>query len=371
MGGHVAILVPLTGTRAGLGTILAQAAQLAIQGNGGAPLDVLDTEGTPGGAANAAKIALSHGDGIVLGPLTSAETAAVGSAVQAAGIPVLAFTNDTTQARPGLWPLGISPGQQIRRLVAAEQAHGRTRFAALLPDSDFGRAMASALQDALQAAGLPAASVRMHTSGMSAIAAGIRDLSDYANRRGPIDARIKTLKAEGTADARREILQLQKTQIPPPPFDALLLGDTGEDLQEIAAVLPYYDIDRSVVQVVGPALWADRASGSGAVPGAWYAAPDSAMRGGFARDYEDRYGSSAPLIADVAYDAALIAGFVSAGSGGYVKSLTQPSGFVGSDGLIILMPDGHVRRGLAVFKIDRGGPSLIEPPLDPSAPNGF
>jgi ABC-type branched-subunit amino acid transport system substrate-binding protein len=343
-----------------------------MQGNGGAPLDVLDTEGTPAGAANAASIALSHGDGIILGPLTSAETAAVGPAVQAAGIPVLAFTNDTAQARAGLWPLGISPGQQIRRLVAAEQTEGRTRFAALLPDSEFGHAMASALQDALQTAGLPEANVRMHASGMSAIAAAIRDLSDYADRRGPIDARIKSLKAEGTADARKEILQLQKTQIPPPPFDALLLADTGEDLQEIAAVLPYYDIDRSVVQIIGPALWADRASGSGAVPGARYAAPDDAMRGSFAQNYMDHYGSPAPSIADVAYDATLIAGFVSAGSGEYFKSLTQPSGFVGSDGLVILMPDGRVRRGLAVFKIDRGGPAMIEPPpVDRSAPNGF
>jgi hypothetical protein len=96
------------------------------------------------------------------------------------------------------------------------------------------------------------------------------------------------------------------------------------------------------------------------------------MRGSFAQNYMDHYGSPAPSIADVAYDATLIAGFVSAGSGEYFKSLTQPSGFVGSDGLVILMPDGRVRRGLAVFKIDRGGPAMIEPPpVDRSAPNGF
>ena len=36
-------------------------------------------------------------------------------------------------------PLGVSPDQQIRRLVVAAQAQGKTQFAALLPDSDFGR----------------------------------------------------------------------------------------------------------------------------------------------------------------------------------------------------------------------------------------
>jgi branched-chain amino acid transport system substrate-binding protein len=367
----IAILLPLSGPRAGLATVLLQAAQLAADGNGGQALDVLDTEGTASGAAGAVNTALSHGDGIILGPLTSAETAAVAPAAQAARVPVLAFTNDAAQARAGLWPLGISPGQQVRRLVAAGQAQGRTRFAALLPDTDFGHAMAAALREALQEAGLPEATIRLHASGMASITAAVRDVSGYADRRGPIDARIKALKIDATPDARREILQLQKTPIPPPPFDILLLGDTGDALQEIAAVLPYYDVDRSAVQIIGPALWADHASGSGTVQGAWYAAPDNAMRSSFVGEYQGHFGSAPPAIADVAYDAALIARFVSAGSSAYMASLTQPSGFVGSDGWITLMPDGHVRRGLAVFRVDRGGPSMVDPAPDSSAPHGF
>ncbi|HET6609163.1 MAG TPA: penicillin-binding protein activator [Rhodopila sp.] len=367
----IAILLPLSGPRAGLASVLLQAAQLAADGNGGSSLDVLDTAGTASGAVEAVNTALSHGDGIILGPLTSAETAAAAPAAQSAGIPVLAFTNDTKQARPGLWPLGISPGQQIRRLVAAGQAQGRTRFAALLPDTDFGHAMATALGEALQAAGLPDAPIRFHASGMASITAAVREISGYADRRGPIDAKIKELKQELTSDARRQIQELQKTPIPPPPFDILLLGDTGDSLQEIAAVLPYYDVDRSVVQIIGPALWGDRASGSGYVQGAWYAAPDSATRNSFVGEYQGRYGAAPPPIADLAYDAALIARFVSAGSGPYTAALTQPSGFIGSDGWISLMPDGHVRRGLAVFKLERGGSSMIDPPPEPSSSTGF
>lgn len=348
-----------------------QAAQLALPGNGTPTLDVLDTGGTVPGAANAMNAALAHGDGLILGPLTAAETSQTAPAAQAAGTPVLAFTNDTTQARPGVWPLGLSPGQQVRRLVAAAQAQGRTQFAALLPDTDFGRAMATALQDALHAAGLPQAQIRMHASGMSAITAAIRDLSGYADRRGPIDAHIRRLKREGTADARKEIADLQKTPIPPPSFNALLLADIGDDLREIAAVLPYYDIDRNVVQVMGPYLWADRESGSGAVHGAWFAAPDPSSRASFVNDYQSRYGAEPPAIADLAFDGAYIARSVSSASEPPVAALTQPNGFVGADGLIILAPDGHVRRALAVFKVERSGPVMIEPPTEASATDGF
>jgi branched-chain amino acid transport system substrate-binding protein len=366
-----AILLPLTGARADLGQVLLQAAQLALQDNSGPTLDALDTAGTSAGAATAAQTAVSKGDSIILGPLTSAETASVAPIAHSGGVPVLAFTNDVSQSQPGVWPLGISPDQQIRRLVVAAQAHGKTQFAAFLPDSDFGRAMATALTKATAAAGLQPPNIRMHGAGMAAITAAARDLSDYADRRGPIDAKIKAARALGTADGRREAQELAKAAIPPPPFDVLLLADTGDNLQEIAAILPYYDIDRSAVQIVGPALWANPASGSGAVSGAWYAAPDSATRGDLEREYQAKYGTAPSPLADLAFDAASVAKVVVGPAGADIAILTQPGGFVGTDGWFTLSPDGQVRRGLAVFRVERGGPELIDPAPQSAASPGL
>jgi len=359
----------MTGPRAGLGQVLLQAAQLASQSGGGLTLDVLDTSGTAVGAAAAAQTAVTHGDSVILGPLTSAETASVAPIARAAGIPVLAFTNDASQSQPGVWPLGISPDQQIRRLVAEAQAQGKTQFAALLPNSDFGHALASALTKETQAAGLQPPRIRTHSSGMGAVTTAARDLAGYADRRGPIDAKIKAARALGTADGRHEAQELAKTPIPPPPFDVLLLADTGETLQEIAAILPYYDVDRSAVRIIGPALWADPASGSGAMQGGWYAAPDSSTRSDLERDYTAKYGVPPSPLADLAFDAASVAKVILGPRGSDISLLTQPAGFVGSDGWFGFMPDGQVRRGLAVFKIERGGPELIDPaPQSSGAP---
>jgi branched-chain amino acid transport system substrate-binding protein len=367
----VALLVPLTGPRADTGHVLEQAVQLALQDGAGPTLDVLDTGGTPAGAATAVQGAIANHDSLILGPLTSSETAAVAPVARDAGIPVLAFTNDASQSQPGVWPLGITAGQQIRRLVDAAQAQGKSQFAALLPDSDFGRAMANALTNASQAAGLPPPNIRMHPHGMAAITATARDLSDYANRRGPIDAKVKAARALGTPEGRREAQELVKTPIPPPTFNVLLLADTGDELQEIAAVLPYYDIDRSAVQIVGPALWSDPASSSSAVSGAWYAAPDNSTRSNLERDYAAKYGTPPPPLADLAYDSAAIARVVLGANGADMNALTQPSGFVGIDGWIILLPDGQVRRGLAVFRIERAGPAMIDPAPQPLSSSGL
>jgi branched-chain amino acid transport system substrate-binding protein len=360
VGQRVAILLPLSGARADLGQNMLRAAQLALDGPGAPPLDPKDTGGTPQGAAAAAQQAIADGVGLILGPLTSPETAAVAPIARSANVALLAFTNDPSQAQPGVWTLGITPSQQVRRLVAAAQGQGKSEFAGLLPDSDFGHAMGQALTQATAGSGLPEPQVRFYAKGMPAINAAARDLSGYASRRGPIDAQIRQARELGTPEGRRQAQELAKSSIAPPSFNTLLLADTGEALAEIAAVLPYYDVDRSQVQILGPALWASPSSGSGQFTHAWYAAPDPAARSAFEQAYTAKYGSPPPSVADLAYDAASIAR-VLGGQGYSIGALTQPSGFVGADGWLALLADGQVRRALAVFTIERGGPQMLEP----------
>lgn len=362
-GQPVAILIPLTGPRADLGRAMLQAAQLALADPGAPPLLPKDTQGTPAGAAAAAQSALADGAGLILGPLTSAETAAVAPVARTAGVAVLAFTNDPAQAQPGVWTLGITPAQQVRRLITAAQGQGKTQLAALLPETDLGRVMGDALTQAAAVDGLPPPRIRTHAKGMAAITAATRDLSDYANRRGPVDTKIKAARALGTPEGRREAHELARTPIPSTGFDALLLADTGDELAEIAAVLPYYDIDRGSTQILGPALWGSAASGSGAVPGAWYAAPDPVARAGLEQAYEAKYNTPLPPVADLAFDAASIARTI-AGQGPYsIGALCQPGGYPNlASGWVGLLPDGEVRRTLAVFRVERGGATMMEPP---------
>ena len=367
MGGKVAILLPLSGPLADRGQPMLQAAQLALES--GPQLDARDTQGTPDGAAAAARAAIAGGAGLILGPLTAAETAAVSPIARDAGVPVLAFTNASSLGQAGVWPLGITPAQQVKRLVVAAQTQGRSQMAALLPDNDFGQAMAAGLVQATASVGLPAPVIVMHAPGMGAINTATREVSGYGSRRGPIDAQIKAARALNTAEGRRQAQDLARSRIGPPPFDTLLLADMRDDLQAVAAMLPYYDVDRSQVQIIGPALWASPASGSGVMEGAWYAAPDPAQRAALEQSFAARYNTPPPPLADLAFDAASIARVLGGRAGFPVSALTQPAGFEGVDGWLALLPDGQVRRGLAVFKIERGDPAMIEPaPQSGSAP---
>jgi branched-chain amino acid transport system substrate-binding protein len=355
----------LSGPNAERGAALARAAGLALKGDGAPTLDVLDTKGTPEGAAAAADAAIAGGAGLILGPLTAGETAAVAGPARAAGVAVLPFTSDPAQAQTGVWPIGLMPAQQVRRMVAAVMAQGKNRFAAVLPDSDFGHALATALQQATSSAGAPEPIIGFHTGTTGSINSTIREISGYASRRGPVEAQIHAARALGTAEGRRQAARLARTPIPPPPFDAILLADSGERLSTVASLLPYYDLDPPTVRVLGPALWGSAsARGDAALVSAWFAAPDPATRANFDALYQADGGGPAPGLSDFAYDAAGIARALARDGGFSFAALCRPDGFAGVDGVLALQPDGTVRRGLAMFELQRGGPVVVEPAPD-------
>jgi|BEDMetMinimDraft_2_1075160.scaffolds.fasta_scaffold01362_4 branched-chain amino acid transport system substrate-binding protein len=342
----MALLVPESGNEAALGQAMAKAAALALGEGSEGEIRTFDTGGSPEGAAKAARAALADGARILLGPLTAPETRAVAPLASEAGVPVLAFTSDPSLAAPGVWVLGLTPLQQVRRLVAAARNEGRQRFAAILPDDTFGHLMGQALAQALHEADLNAAGIHFHGSGMAALNTLVREVADYADRRGPIDAEIRKAREAGD---RKRAAELARSPIPPPPFDALLLADTGETLAEITSLLAYYDAGPPEVRLLGPTLWARPAAHAGAAlhGAAWYAAPDPAARSRFVSAYSGKYGGPPPALADLAYDAAAL-GHVYLHHGGR-QALTAPEGYLGADGPLALMPDGTVRRGLAVF----------------------
>ncbi len=336
----VAVLVPLTGPNANLGRDLLQGVQLALGPEGPQP-DVLDTKGTPAGATAAAQQAVAHGDGIIVGPLTAGETAA--AAAVANGIPILAFTSDRQQGRPGVWALGITPQQQALRLTQALRKVNKTRIAAVLPDNIFGAALSDGLITAAAAVTNPPPVIRRYPDGRAPqLDAALREVSNYASRH--------------SADSTQTDPLLQPT-VAPPPFDALMLAASGPALARVAAALPGYGIIAPDVQVIGPATWARDDSASSSLAGAWYAAPDPSFRTRFEQAYTSKYGSQPSGLVDLAYDAGQLAR-VAAGN---LLVITQPNGFRGVDGLFALRPDGQVVRGLAVFAVGPGGARIVDP----------
>lgn len=395
----IGMLLPLSGRFGKLGQQMANAAHIAVPDGHGVMLDIHDTDAPGQTAEAAARAAIDQGDRVILGPLTAPQTASAAALTQAAGLPEFAYTSDQAQARPGVWVMGITVEQQVNRLVDAAMGEGRRNFAAFLPDNALGHALGDALAKACSTKGLNSPQVVFHTAANDSIIAGLKTLAAVQTRQdqaaqqagSPSNAAQPTAAAEPDAinplgsdasaapkpassqpplptgatapalsgaggAAPAPATPAAPVVLPPPPFDALLLGDTGLQLATVIEGLKQASVDPHQTRILGPALWSAFAGKLGALQGGWFAAPDPSSRTDFVQRYRSRYGYAPSVLANVAYDTATMAAVLSQQPDGFSQhSLLRPDGFAGSDGTFVLQGDGTVARGLAVFEILPGG----------------
>jgi branched-chain amino acid transport system substrate-binding protein len=355
---RVAILLPLSGQSAPVGTALLNAAQLALFHFADRKFELLphDTRGTAEGAADAAQFAIADGASLILGPLFNYEVEAVAPAARAAGVKVIGFTSDRRVARDGVYVMGFRPDEQVERVVRYAYGRGVRRLAMLGPDDTYGQTIRDALRTIV--AKLPGAEItRIETYDPNAsdFAPVVRRLADYDQRRANLLAQKQEL-AKSDDEASKAALRRLETQqtAGDVPFDALLIADGGKRLEALAALLPYYDIDPKKTRMLGTGLWDTPGIGKEpALLGAWYAAPSPAARAAFEKQYAEIYGAPPSRLATLAYDATALAALFAPSAGTMDETtITSPQGFAGRDGVFRFLTDGVAERGLSVHQVN-------------------
>src|SRR5262249_35448381 len=139
----VGLLIPQSGPNAELGKAMLEAAQLALFQSGGERLTLVprDTAGTADGADAAARAAIGDGAKLIIGPLLAVEVEAVKAIAREANVNVIAFSTVTSLAGGNIFLMGFLPRQDVVREVAFAREGGMSRFAALAPNSAYGRLM--------------------------------------------------------------------------------------------------------------------------------------------------------------------------------------------------------------------------------------
>ena len=380
---RVAILLPLSGQHAKLGQAMLNAAQLALFHFADKQFELLpqDTHGTANGAADAAALAIGDGASLILGPLFAGSVEAVAPAARAAGVKVIAFSNDRTIAGQGVFTMGFLPSEQVQRVVTYAIQRGVRRFAVLAPDNDYGVTIADALKQTAEVHGAEVSEQAFYDPHVEDFAPIIKNLANYDARRQALLDERRLLEERDDEVAKQALKRLENLQtLGDVSFEALLIADGGKKLQSIAALLPYYDIDPKKIRMLGTGQW--DAPGIGSEPalvGGWFAAPAARERLEFMRQYKAIYGKYPPRLATLAYDATALAAVfaqtdsnaegdtqVSAKTVFDISEITAAQGFMGRDGIFRFLPEGVVERGLSVFQVRERDTKTVS-----SAPRSF
>lgn len=323
---RVALLVPLSGDNEAVGRSIANAATMALLDTNAENLRIT-TYDTATGAGSAAARAIADGNKLILGPLLREDIGAVTTRARPANVPLLTFSNDTSIAAPDVFVMGHIPEQSVQRTISYAAGQGSRRFAALLPNGDYGRRAGDALSAAVTRASGTLVAVERYDRGNTSIVSA-----------------AERLKAAGG-------------------YDAVLIAE-GARLSALAAG-PLKDGNARLV-LLGTELWGGEASIANSAPlrGALFSSVSDNRYRQFVTSYQSRFGEQPFRVATLGYDAVLltlrIAREWQPGRDFPAGRMLGSDGFLGLDGPFRFRSDGVGERAMEVRQVGNGTISVVD-----------
>ena len=325
---RVALLVPMSGANGAVGQSIANATTMALLDTNAANLRIT-TYDTATGADSAAARAIADGNKLILGPLLGEDVKTVAAKARPARVPLIAFSNDRTVAARDVFLLGVLPEESIDRTVGYAMSKGAKRFAAIVPNGDYGRHAQAALAARVAAGGGVLVATETYDRGNTSVISA-----------------AERLRAKGG-------------------FDTVLIAD-GARLSAIAAGA-LKTAGAALPRLLGTELWSgeeDIAKAS-ALRGAWFSTVSDSRYGRFASSYKSRFGTQPYRIATLGYDAVLlvlrIARDWTPGRDFPTSHMFDGTGFLGIDGAFRFQPNGVAERAMEVRQVGNGTVTVVSP----------
>lgn len=324
---RVALLVPLSGDNAAVGRSIANATTMALLDTSAENLRIT-TYDTATGAGSAAARAIADGNKLILGPLVREDVAPVLARARPADVPLITFSNDTSVAQPDVFVMGHVPEQSVARTVTYAASQGASRFAALVPNGDYGARAAEALARAVAGVGGQLVATERYDRGNTSIVSAAERL----NARGGYDA---VLIAEGSR------------------LSATAAGSLKQDDAQVF--------------ILGTELWSGESSiaSSSALRGAWFSAVSDGRYRQFVTSYDSRFGEQPYRVATLGYDAVLLALRIARdwepGRTFPTGRMLAEDGFLGLDGPFRFRSNGVGERAMEVRQVGNDTVSVVDP----------
>lgn len=342
---RLAILLPFSAQSDQLRTeaqSMLQAAELSLfaRNDDDVLLIALDSAGTADGARNATRNAIKQGADVILGPILAGSVKASSREARRAGVPVIAFSTDTSVAGAGVYLLSFPPEAEVRRITQYVAETGARKFAFLGPDSTYGKRVLGAYEQHVRNIGGILNGVETYTG---------NDISVMQDPAQKLANRFtESVKASGGRDVA---------------YHAVMLPEGGTPLRSLAPLLTYFEEDLRGVQLMGTGLWhREEVVREPALKNGVFAGPDIEARQVFNGRYDATYGEEPSRLSSLAYDAVNIGAYiVGVAKKDQAKAFTEPAGFYGVDGLVRFTTGGTPERGLAVYQVRNGRFIVIDP----------
>ena len=373
---NIAVLLPLSGQNAQIGKTIRASVETAVLQRAPKSLSVSFYD-TNNNLSETINTVLETNPRIIIGPVF-ADNARLVRESKPSELPVLSFTSDATAIGDGVMTMALMPSNGIEMIMQEMKTDGTKKFIIIAPDTKSGHLMAGTAKsvaseydmtlngiffynegdtDSIKNAG---ATASMNTARTTAHTRARHVLSDVLTN--------ERLTAIEKSNLNSQLSKLSRTEaLGTLPYDAILFLGNGNDTKSLASFLRYYNVGARDARFYGTTMWdgSDIASDF-TMSGAKFATLPE-MNQNFANVYELVSGTIPNRLATFGYDATNMA--IDMIYSGQTSSayLLNPSGYIGTDGLFRLKPNGISERGLNIVELNGSGtPRVIK-----AAPSNF
>ena len=304
-------------------------------------LIIKDTKANPSLAKKATNELVKQNVDVILGPFFSTSLNKSLKIAKYKNIPLISFSNDKSQKEEGVYLMGFEPEKQIAIVTDHAIKKKYKRFAALLPNSKYGKRVLNAYRKTLSKNQLLLTKVELYNPEKNDIEKNIQNLVGLEkNPKIEID--------EETGENPLEDFD--------PGFDVLLLAENGNKLRETSALLTYYGVDFKKVKLIGTGEWhVDNIGSEPGLIGAWFVAPSPKLWRNFKKKFRKIYNYEPIRLSSLAHDSLTTIFSIVNKNDGFnevnYKDFQNSYGFTGIDGHFEFLSDGTVERKLSILEI--------------------
>ncbi len=361
---RMAVMLPLSGTNKSVGRTIRTSVETAVLQTGAQNLSVAFYD-TAGDINETISTVLATNPGVIVGPVFASDARALRDS-KPESLPAISFTSDATALGNGVMTMALMPTNSVEAIIREMQSDKVNQFIIIAPDTKSGRLMAGTAVDAAEIYNLPLTGIFYYNEKDTDSIKNATISASMNVARAAAHTRARTVLSDILTNERltmiersnltRQLEKLDKTEtLGTVPYDAILFLGNGDDTRALVSFLRYYDVGARDARLYGTALW----DGAGlesdiTLSGAKFAIlPETNPE--FSILYEQVSGTAASRLATIGYDATNLAIGMLYSKKSDPAYLLDPSGYIGTDGLLRLKPAGDNERALRIVQLNGNG----------------
>tara|TARA_A100001015_G_C15011080_1_gene723121 strand:- start:708 stop:2120 length:1413 start_codon:yes stop_codon:yes gene_type:complete len=255
---EIALLLPLSGKNSLLGQTIINSIRLYLLDNStDLSFKVFDTKSSSSGVKIAFQKALNENLKIFIGPIFSQETLFIRDYASKNDVQVFSLSTDKNAASENIVISGLSLEEEILCITRKAENQGLKKFGLIFSSDNYGILLKKTLGE-LIADDKNSTINYLNLKEENNLDEAIKRFSYFNLRKEKLDKEIEKISnSELDRIEKEKILEelSKKETYGSQPYDIIVVGEGGNKLVEILALLSYYDIDSTNTDIVGTSIW--------------------------------------------------------------------------------------------------------------------